>query len=119
MDTSEYPSISRLSMMQAQLAAQSRRVEEIVDSMMDGIERLLTASAMQDWGAIAQATEELSQMDPDVTNVEIVRQARHVFRELKSPHKVYTGQPRHLPQLLAACRAVRSRPRPKKGHDFS
>ncbi|MEM9353337.1 MAG: hypothetical protein AAGA92_10015 [Planctomycetota bacterium] len=114
MDTTDYPSMARLSQMHALLSVQARRAESVVDSMLDGIERLIAASAMRDWSGIAEATAELADLQPDHGNAEIVRHARHVVEELQSPHRAYSGQPRHLPQLLAACRAVRTRPRPRR-----
>ena len=110
MDTTDYPSLSRLAVLHVQLAADARRAKAIVESMMDSIERLLAAEAAQDWHSLVVATRELAKLDPNTGNDEIVRQARHVCEELRAPHKTRGQMPTHLPQLLAACRAVRPRP---------
>ena len=106
MDTSEYPSLPNLAQVHARLAANSRRVEAVVDAQLDGIERLFTATTAGDWEAIAQASRYLAKQDPAHLDGEVIRQARQVCDELAQARS-RTRQPKHLATLLAACRAVR------------
>ncbi|NOZ40910.1 MAG: hypothetical protein GXP24_11890 [Planctomycetes bacterium] len=111
MDTSDYPSLPNLSQLHARLAANSRHVEAVIDSQLDGIERLFSATTAQDWQAVAKASHYLAELQSDQVGPDVVREARHVFEELshaadgaKQPkHK----QPKHLASLLAACRNAR------------
>ena len=106
MDASDYPSLPNLSQLHARLSANSRRVEEIVDAQMSGIERLLSATIAEDWDAVAQATRYLAKQNPDDVGSEVIREARSVCEELsREPHLV--KKPRQLANLLAACRAAR------------
>ena len=43
MDTDRYPSLPDLAQIHARLSANSRRVEAVVDTQLQGIERLLSA----------------------------------------------------------------------------
>ena len=108
MDTSDYPSLPKLNQLHARLAANSRHIEAVIDSQIDVIERLFSASTAGDWRAVAEASCYLAQLQPDQVGPDIIREARHVFEELGHAP---TGpkQPRHLGPLLAACRAVRKR----------
>ena len=105
MDTSDYPSLPDLSQFHARLAANSRRVEEVIDSQIDSIERLFSAVTAQDWSVVAQMSRLLADQEPDVVGPDVVREARSVFNELSRAHD--GSQPLHLPNLLDACRAVR------------
>jgi hypothetical protein len=106
MDTSEYPSLPNLAQVHARLASNSRRVEAIVDSHLDGIERLFAAATTGDWEAIAQASRYLAKQDPAHLDGEVIRQARQVCDELAQARS-RSRPPRHLPTLLEACRSVR------------
>jgi len=108
MDTSDYPSLPNLSQIHARLAANSRRVEAVVDSQLGGIDRLLSATIAEDWEVVAQATRYLAAQSPDDVGNDVVREARYVFEELsQAPHR--SNPPKHLASLLAACRSVRTR----------
>ena len=106
MDTSDYPSLPNLAQVHARLAANSRRVEAVVDDQLDGIERLFTATTAGDWEAIAQASRYLAKQDPGHLDGEVIRQARQVCEELAQARS-RTRPPKHLASLLAACRSVR------------
>ncbi len=106
MDTSDYPSLPNLSQIHARLASNSRRVESVIDSQLDGIERLFSASTCEDWAAVANASRQLAEMAPDKIGADVIREARHVFDELSHAS---TKQPKHLVSLLAACRVVRKK----------
>jgi hypothetical protein len=106
MDTSEYPSLPNLAQVHVRLAANSRRVETVVNSHLDGIERLFAAATTGDWEAIAQASRFLAKQDPAHLDGEVIRQARQVCDELAQAR--LRRQPlRHLSTLLEACRSMR------------
>lgn len=108
MDTNEYPSLPNLSQIHARLSANSRRVEEIVDSQINGIERLLNATIAEDWEAVTEATRYLASQRPNEVSAELIEQARRVFEELnQAPHG--TKKPKHLANLLSACRNERKK----------
>lgn len=106
MDTSDYPSLPNLAQVHARLAANSRRVEAIVDAQLNGIERLFAATTAGDWEAIAQASRYLAKQDPAHLDEEVIRQARQVCDELAQA-RLRTRPPKHLATLLEACRSVR------------
>ena len=106
MDASELPSVPDLSQLHARLSTNSRRVEEIVDAQMNGIEQLLSATIAEDWDAVAKASSFLAKQSPNDVGSEVVREAQSVCEELsRAPHG--TKKPKHLANLLAACRAAR------------
>ena len=108
MDSSEYPSLPELSQIHARLSANSRRVEAVVDAQLQGIERLLSATIAEDWEAVAEATRYLADQNPEDVGSEIIREARTVYEEMsQAPHA--TQKPKHLVNLLAACRAARKK----------
>lgn len=109
MDRNSYPSLQSLAQTHARLAANARRVEEIIDSQLDGIERLFTAATTGDWEAIAQASRYLAKQDPAHIDVEIIRQARKLCDELAHARSKKCG-PKHLATLIDACRNVRRKP---------
>jgi hypothetical protein len=108
MDTTDYPSLPRLARMHARLAADSRRVEQIVDGQMDVIERLFHASTAENWLEVARATQILSQLPAEKLTPDIITAAKSVYGELASFGNGFQ-KPKHLAKLLAACREVRSR----------
>lgn len=106
MDTSDYPSLPNLSQLHARLAANSRHVEAVIDSQFDGIERLFSATTAEDWTAVAEASRFLAGLKPDRVGVDVIREARQVFDELRHQAEE-PKQPKHLASLLAACRVAR------------
>jgi len=109
MDTSEYPSLPNLNRLHTRLAANCRRVESVIDSQLDGIERLFSATVAEDWSAVAEASRLLSEQKPEFVGLDVIREARHVFDELRHESSG-AKQPKHLASLLDACRAVREKP---------
>ena len=102
------PSLQSLTQAHARLAANSRRVEEIVDAQLDGIERLFSAAVAGDWEAIAQASRYLAKQDPAHLDSEIIRHAGKLCDELASSRQRKSG-PRHLATLIEACRHAKQR----------
>ena len=97
--------------MHSRLALDSRRVELVVDAQLDVIERLFCATTAEDWPGVAQASKMLSELALlDKVGPEVVREAKLVYEEMTYP-ATEMRQPKHLAQLLAACRAVQSRTR--------
>ncbi len=110
MDTTDYPSLPILSRLHARLATDSRRVEQIVDCQLDIIERLFHATIAEDWVGVASATRILANLNPSEIGAEVISEARKLYQEL-SHEAVGVKHPKHLPGLLEACRAARSRTR--------
>jgi len=108
MDTSDYPSLPNLSQLHARLAANSRRVEAVVDSQLDGIERLFSASTAGDWPAVAKASRFLADSPPERVGTDVIRAAQYVIEELSHASGTL-NPPKHLATLLAACRCVRKK----------
>ena len=96
MDPSSYPSLQSLATSHAQLAAQSRRVEEVVDAQLDGIERLFQAAT----------SRFLAKQDPAHLDEEVVRHARKLCDELAHARARPT-EPKSLTNLIEACRSSR------------
>lgn len=107
MDTSKYPSLPKLAKMHARLAVDSRRVENVMDDHLDGIDRLLSACEAEDWPAVAHISEYLSNLTPDQENTKVVHTARQLCDELSRREGAGQTAPKHLDKLLDACRAVR------------
>jgi len=107
MDTSDYPSLPNLSQLHARLAANSRRVETVIDSQLDGIERLFTATIAQDWRAVAEASLYLASLRAEQVGTQVIREARNVYEELSHVPDGPAKQPKQLANLLAACRIAR------------
>jgi len=108
METDDYPSLPRLAQLHARLAANSRRVEAVVDVQLDGIERLLSATTAEDWEAVAQATRYLANLTPDKVHVDVIREARQLCEELGRTPRI-VKRPKHLTSLLAACRVAKQK----------
>lgn len=108
MDDSQYPSLPNLALLHAQLARDSRRVEKLVDSQLDEIERLFSAATTEDWEAVARATRSLADLTPDQIGEEVLYTARQLSREIRRS-KSHSKKPKHLTSLLNACRAERRR----------
>ncbi len=110
MDTSQYPSLPKLNQLHAQLAANSRRVEEVIDSQLDSIEQLFAAVVAEDWAGVEKVTRQLATLGPDVLGEDVVREAKKVLNELTGAS---AGETRslHLHDLITACRSVRKNQR--------
>ncbi len=106
MDTSDYPSLPKLNQLHAQLAANNRRVEEVIDSQLDSIEQLFAAVVAEDWSGVEKVTRQLATLEPDVLGHDVVREAQKVLDELTRAAAGET-QSLHLHDLIAACRSVR------------
>jgi hypothetical protein len=108
MDTTEYPSLPSLTRIHARLAADTRRVEQLIDKQLDVIERLFHATMAEDWLGVASATRVLANLNPAEVSPEVIAEARKLYQELI--HDA-TGlkHPKHLSGLLEACRDVRKR----------
>ncbi len=115
METTDYLSLPSLTQIHARLAADSHRVEQIVDGQLetsgqlDVIERLFHATSAEDWAGITDATRILANLRAEEVGAEVVNQARQLYEEIIHA-KASLKQPKHLTNLLAACHAVRSRP---------
>ncbi len=110
MDTTDYPSLPSLARIHARLARDCRRVTEIVDGQLDVIEQLFHATTAEDWAGVAKATQILASLEPAEVGAEVVSEARKLSEELTHA-QAGLKQPKHLANLLAACRAARSRTR--------
>ena len=108
MDTSDYPSLPNLTQTHVRLAANSRRVEEIVDSHLQGIEQVLRASVAGDWQTVAETSHYLAGLDPEEVGVDVVKHARQVCQELSHQGST-TKPPKHLSHLLQACSSARNK----------
>ncbi|WP_146450668.1 hypothetical protein [Bythopirellula polymerisocia] len=96
--------------MHSQLAADSRRVNAHIDAQLDVIEHLFYATTAEDWLGVAQASKLLAELTPEEIGAEVINEARLVYEEMNHPASELRA-PKHLAQLLTACRAVRSRTR--------
>ncbi|MDZ4656678.1 MAG: hypothetical protein SH868_03765 [Bythopirellula sp.] len=114
MDTTDYPSLPSLTRIHVQLATDSRRVEQIVagqlesSAQLDMIEQLFHATTAEDWAGVTNATRILANLKPEEVSAEVVNEARQLYEEL-THEKAGIKQPKHLANLLAACRAMRTR----------
>ena len=108
MDKSEYPSLPKLAQLHTRLASNSRRVEDVVDAQLDGIERLFSATTAEDWPAVVEATRYLASLQPDQICDDVIRTARQLCKELGHSSSSMK-QPKHLASLLEVCRAARQR----------
>ena len=104
MDSTDYPSLGRLAVFNAQLAIYNRQVEAAVDAHLDEVERLFRAVAERDWEAVLRLTEHLVSQPKDRADEAVVRSARKVCDALRRDP---TGAKaaRGLGELLTACRA--------------
>jgi hypothetical protein len=106
MDTTDYPSLGRLAALSAQLARQTRLVENVVDQQLDGVERLFRAAAISDWQSVLRIGEELVAQLQDPADQPVVRSAQQLCDQLRrepSGSKVSV----RLAELLSACRSAR------------
>jgi hypothetical protein len=106
MDTTDYPSLGRLAALSAQLARQTRLVENVVDQQLDGVERLFRAAAVSDWQTVLRISEQLVAQLQDPADMPVVRSAQQLcdlLRRDPSGSKVSV----RLAELLSACRSAR------------
>ena len=110
MDTTDYPSFDLLARMNAQLAANSARVDAIVSAQLDSVERLFRAATTRDWDAVARASDALARQAEATQNRALSRSARAVVEALRlDPTGTKASRP--LSDLLSACRAAKLRSR--------
>ncbi len=100
MDTSDYPSLPNISQLLARLAVNNLRVLDVVDGQINSAQRLLEATIAQDWQQVKEVSRFLADHASDQG---LARTARLVCDELSQGLSGPRG-PRHLAQLLAACR---------------
>ena len=108
MDASDYPSLSRLARLNAQLAANSVRVSAIVNAQLDSVERLFRAATAHDWDAIARVSGDLAKQPVDDHNSAVVRSAAKVCESLRRDPSGAKAAGR-LATLLSACRTAKAR----------
>jgi hypothetical protein len=105
-DTSEYPSLTRLAHLNAQLAVQSARVGAIVGPQLDSVERLFKAATNHDWATVARVSQDLARQPENAANATMVRSAGKVCEALRAdPSGAKAARP--LAKLLDACRAAK------------
>lgn len=108
MDATDYPSLGRLARMNAQLAAQSARVQAIVAAQLDEVERLFRAATNHDWEGVARASQELANKSPSGDNTALIRSASKVCEALRrDPTGTKAAQP--LAKLLTLCRTAKQK----------
>jgi hypothetical protein len=104
----DYPSLGRLARMNAQLAAQTARVEAIVGSQLDDVERLFRAATSHDWAAVARASQELANKPACRDNSALIRSAAKLCEALRrDPSGSKAAQP--LAKLLNLCRTAKQK----------
>jgi hypothetical protein len=108
MDTTDYPSLSQLARLNAQLALHCARVDSIINAQLDSIERLFRAATNRDWAGVARASQDLAKQPVDSENNAVVQSAWRVCEALRHDPSGSNAQVR-LTALLSACRAVKSR----------
>ncbi len=108
MDTSGYPSLPNLAQMHVRLAANSRRVQEVVDGQLCSLERLLEATADGNWHLVKEVSQFLAHLPPKGTDGKLAKIARKVVDELQEGAPGPHG-PAHLAKLLGECRAAQKR----------
>jgi hypothetical protein len=110
MDTTAYPSLGRLAVINAQLRANNQLVGAAIEAQLDDGERLLRAATSRDWQAVLKLSEELVALPKDRADKAVVRSARKVRDALqRDPSGVNAA--RSIGHLLAACRDAKLRRR--------
>lgn len=108
MDTTDHPSLGRLSILNAQLAVQNRRVDALVNAQLDHIERLFRAATSHDWQAVEKASRELAKQPAEGENAAVVRAAGQVCDALRLDATGAKAS-RPLAKLIYACRVVKTK----------
>lgn len=106
MDTTDYPSLGRLAVLNAQLSLQSRQVEHVADRCLDGVERLFRAASLSDWPSVLRISEQLIAQLQDPADTGVVRSAEKLCDLLRRDPSA-TNVSGRLAELLSACRAAR------------
>jgi cobalamin biosynthesis Mg chelatase CobN len=109
-DTTDHPSLGRLSHLNAQLATQNRRIEALVSAQLDHVERLFRAATRHDWTAVEQASRELAKQPAEGENAAVVRAATQVCDALRLDASGAKAT-RPLAKLIDACRMVKTKRR--------
>ncbi len=110
MDASDYPSLGRLARLNAQLAVQASRVEAVVATQLDGVERLFRAATNRDWDAVSRVSREIASQPISAETTAIVESAGKLCEALRrDPSGSKAARP--LAKLLGACRAAKTRKR--------
>jgi hypothetical protein len=108
LDTTDYPSLSQLARLNAQLAVHCARVDAIINAQLDSVERLFRAATNLDWDGVARASQDLARQPVNGDNNAVVQSAWRVCEALRlDPSGRKAGS--RLAALLSACRAVKSR----------
>ncbi|BBO34777.1 hypothetical protein [Lacipirellula parvula] len=109
MDTTDYPSLGRLAVLNAQLARQNLFVSSIVDEQLDGVERLFRAAAVSDWQSVLTISEHLIARLQDPADAGVVRSAEQLCDQLRrDPDPSGAKVSVRLAELLSACRSRQS-----------
>jgi hypothetical protein len=108
MDTTDYPSLSQLSRLNAQLAVHCARVDALINTQLDSVERLFRAATNLDWEGVARASNDLARQPIDGQNNTVVQSAWRVCEALRRDPSGGKAQSR-LAALLSACRAAKTR----------
>lgn len=111
MDTTDYPSLGRLAVLNAQLSLQSRQAEGVADRCLDGVERLFRAALLSDWPSVLRLCEQLIAQLKDPADAAAVRSAKQLCDLLRRDPSGANVSTR-LAELLSACRAARLEGRP-------
>jgi hypothetical protein len=108
MDTTDYPSLSQLARLNAQLAMHCARVDALIGAQLDSVERLFRAATNLDWDGVARASHDLARQPIDGQNNAVVQSAWRVCEALRRDPSGGKAQSR-LATLLSACRAAKTR----------
>lgn len=108
MDTTDYPSLGRLTGLSLQLGIQARQVEAVVVAQLDEVERLFRAVADCDWDAVMRLSAALASTPKEQADQAVVRSAKKVCDSLRrDPSGSKVGRP--VGELLSACRTAKLR----------
>lgn len=108
MDTTDYPSLSRLARTNAQLFVDNLAISMVVEGQLDSVDRLFRAATNRDWEALLRLSEELASELQDRADKSMVKSARKLRDSLeRDPSGARATRP--LAELLAACREAKIR----------
>lgn len=108
MDTTDYPSLGRLALINAQLARQNRAIENVVEEQLDHVERLFRAASISDWPAVLRIGEQLVAELQNPADLPVVRSAQQLCDLLRRDPSGSKASMR-LAELLSACRTAKRR----------
>jgi hypothetical protein len=108
MDTADLPSLGRLSYLQGQLACYNGRVDSVVSSRLDSVERLMRAATDGDWQDVLRLCQEVAAEADERHDKRLFRSARRLCDAM---HRDPSGKKssRQLAALLVECRAAKLR----------